>query len=130
MEKVEGIGGVFFRAEDPETLARWYSEHLGVDNGLDEGASTWQQEAGPTILAPFSRDTEYFGRREQQFMVNFRVCDLDAMLSQLRAGGVEVISEEEEEGAGRFAFIEDPEGNRVQLWEPRLGESGEPNAGT
>lgn len=119
MEKVEGIGGVFFRAEDPEKLARWYSEHLGVDNGL-EGASVWQQEAGPTILAPFSMDTGYFGRPEQQFMVNFRVRDLDEMLSQLRAAGVEIVSEEEEEGAGRFAFIADPEGNRVQLWEPRL----------
>lgn len=119
MEKAEGIGGVFFRAEDPEKLARWYSEHLGVDNGL-EGTSVWQQEAGPTILAPFSMDAGYFGRPEQQFMVNFRVRDLDAMLSQLRAAGVEVVSEEEEEGAGRFAFIVDPEGNRVQLWEPRL----------
>lgn len=99
MEKVEGIGGVFFRAKDPDSLARWYSEHLGMDNGL-EGAAVWQQEAGPTIFAPFSGDSEYFGRREQQFMVNFRVRDLDAMLSQLRASGVEVVSGEEEEGAG------------------------------
>lgn len=129
MEKVEGMGGVFFRAKVPASLARWYSEHLDVDNGL-EGASVWKQEAGPTILAPFSRDTEYFGRREQQFMVNFRVRDLDAMLSQLRVTGVEVVSEEEEEGAGRFAFIVDPEGNRAQLWEPRLGEFKEPSTGS
>jgi catechol 2,3-dioxygenase-like lactoylglutathione lyase family enzyme len=118
VEKVTGIGGMFFRAEDPEALRGWYADTLGV---VDPPNGVWRQEEGPTVFAPFSKDTDHFGRRDQTFMLNFRVRDLDAMLSHLRAAGVEVVREEQEEGAGRFAWIVDPEGNRVELWEPQPG---------
>jgi glyoxylase I family protein len=118
MERVTGIGGVFFRARDPDALARWYAEHLGIDNQLKGGDTLWWQERGPTVFAPFPADTDYFGRPEQAWMLNLRVRDLDAMLAQLRAAGVRIDSQETEEGAGRFAWLADPEGNRIELWEP------------
>ena len=118
MERVTGIGGMFFRAKDPNALARWYAEHLGIDNQLEGGDMLWWQEHGPTVFAPFPADTDYFGRPEQAWLLNFRVRDLDAMLAQLRAAGVSIGGQETEEGAGRFAWLVDPEGNRIQLWEP------------
>jgi glyoxylase I family protein len=118
MERVTGIGGMFFRAHDPTALARWYAEHLGVDNQLEGGDTLWWQERGPTVFAPFPADTDYFGRPEQAWMLNFRVRDLDAMVAQLRAAGIRIDQEETEEGAGRFARVTDPEGNPIQLWEP------------
>lgn len=117
MERVTGIGGVFFRARDPAALARWYTDHLGIDPVGETDA--WRQEAGPTVFAPFEADTEYFGRRDQQTMLNFRVNDLDAMLAQLRAAGADVEERlEVMEGIGRFGWAADPEGNRFELWEP------------
>lgn len=122
MERVTGIGGMFFRAKDPRALGRWYADHLGVAAPPGEASdndAVWRQEAGPTVFAPFSADTEYFGRPDQQWMLNFRVSDLDAMLSQLRDAGVEVEDEVVyEEGVGRFGWAADPEGNRFELWEP------------
>ena len=113
-ETVTGIGGIFFRGRDPEALRSWYAEHLGVT--FDP---LWQQEAGPTVWAAFRADTDYFGRPEQAWMVNFRVRDLDAMVAQLRAAGIEVQPGPQDEGAGRFARTHDPEGNPIELWEPR-----------
>jgi glyoxylase I family protein len=111
--KVTGIGGVFFRSKDPEALADWYKEHLGI-NGME-----WVQQEGQTVFAPFANDTEYFGNKSQQFMLNFRVDDLDSLLEQLRAGKVKVVKDvEQQKGVGRFAHIEDLEGNRIELWEP------------
>jgi glyoxylase I family protein len=118
MERVTGIGGMFFRAHDPDALARWYAEHLGIDNQLKGFDTIWWQERGPTVFAPFPADTDYFGRPEQAWMLNFRVRDLDAMLAQLRAAGVRIDSQETQEGTGRFAWLVDPEGNRIELWEP------------
>jgi glyoxylase I family protein len=117
VESVVGIGGFFFRAKDPHELARWYEENLGVSvyPATDEW---WMQEGGPTVLAPFEEDTEYFGSAEQQAMVNFRVRDLDAMLAQLRAAGAPVSDEIQEASYGRFGWATDPEGNRFELWEP------------
>lgn len=116
MAKVIGIGGFFFRAADPKRLAQWYQQHLGVD---DLHESVWRQEAGPTIFGPFSRDTEYFGRAEQQWMINFRVDELDALVVKLRASGIAVETRAEwDSEVGRFARIHDPEGNPVELWEP------------
>ena len=118
MERVTGIGGAFFRASDPSGLARWYQNHLGIDADVD-GDSVWRQEAGPTVFAPFPADTDYFGRPEQGFMLNFRVRDLDAMLAQLRAAGATVDDRiEVMEQIGRFGWATDPEGNRFELWEP------------
>jgi predicted enzyme related to lactoylglutathione lyase len=124
MERVTGIGGLFFRSEDPKALARWYADHLGIDDAT-EGGSIWWQERGATVFAPFARDTEYFGRRESQWMANFRVRDLDAMLEQLRAAGVQIDDDrQDEEGVGRFAWLNDPEGNRIELWEPHPDHRG------
>ncbi len=121
MEKVTGIGGVFFRARDPSALAAWYAEHLGIAamNGTTGQGDVWTQEAGSTVFAPFEAETDYFGRREQQVMLNFRVRDLDAMLAQLRGAGVPVEDKVEVmEGIGRFGWAVDPEGNRFELWQP------------
>ena len=116
MERVVGIGGVFFRARNPEALAAWYEANLGITS-MASGWS-WEQEAGATVFAPFPADTDYFGRSDQQMMLNFRVADLDAMLAQLRAAGAEVDEEIAEESYGRFGHAVDPEGNRFELWQP------------
>jgi catechol 2,3-dioxygenase-like lactoylglutathione lyase family enzyme len=121
MERVVGIGGFFFRAADPESLAAWYETNLGIP-GLSSGA--WEQEAGPTVFAPFPADTDYFGRSDQQAMLNFRVTDLDAMLAQLRAAGATVEDEISEASFGRFGHAVDPEGNRFELWERFEDEAG------
>jgi catechol 2,3-dioxygenase-like lactoylglutathione lyase family enzyme len=117
-QRVSGIGGFFFRARDTKALASCYEEHLGIDPVPTsyEGKS-WQQEAGTTVFAPFSLDTKYFGRPEQQWMLNFRVPDLDAMVAQLRASNIEVDVEAERYPNGRFARLADPEGNPIQLWQ-------------
>lgn len=116
MERVLGIGGHFVRAADPGALNTWYRDCLGLD--VNENGE-WCQEPGPTIFATFESSTDYFGSRTQQVMLNFRVRDLDAMLAQLRTKGAEVASEPEDmEGVGRFGWVTDPEGNRIELWEP------------
>jgi glyoxylase I family protein len=115
---VTGIGGVFFRAKDPKALGDWYKKHLGVF-AMDENYDPWVQQKGPTVFMPFAADTDYFGSKSQQFMINFRVSDLDGLLKQLKDDAVKVVKEvEKQEGVGRFAHIEDPEGNRIELWEP------------
>jgi predicted enzyme related to lactoylglutathione lyase len=117
--KISGIGGFFFRSRDPEALGRWYQEHFGI-NGPNSGP-IWNQEAGPTVFSPFDADTDYFGRREQAFMLNFRVDDLDGLLADLRAANVPMDEKVEELSYGRFAWVYDPEGNKIELWQP-LGE--------
>lgn len=116
MERVQGIGGYFFRASDPTALAAWYRDALGLET--DEHG-LWEPAAGPTVFAAFERDTEYFGSTAQQTMLNFRVADLDAMLAQLREQGADVADDVQEmAGVGRFGWVTDPEGNRVELWQP------------
>jgi glyoxylase I family protein len=118
MEKVLGIGGFFFRARDPQGLGRWYAEMLGVD--LPPGSyedRSWEQEKGATVFAPFAADSDYFGRSEQQWMLNFRVRDLAAMVRQLEAAGVAVEVDPEHYPNGWFARLADPEGNPIQLWQ-------------
>jgi glyoxylase I family protein len=120
VQKVVGIGGLFFRARDPALLARWYEQHLGiapVPTSYD--AQPWRQEAGPTAFAPFPDSTKYFGSRDRMWMVNFRVRDLAAMVAQLRASGIAVKVDPELYPNGRFARLADPEGNPIELWEPR-----------
>ena len=119
MERVTGIGGAFFRSRDPDALARWYSENLGINAMSSDSDEVWWQAEGPTVWAPFNEDTDYFGRRDQAWMINFRVTDLDAMLEQLRAAGASVDGAVQElEGIGRFGWASDPEGNRFELWQP------------
>ena len=116
-ERVDGIGGVFFRSPDPEALRGWYSQHLGIDME-DFGTVFTAKEGGQTVWAPFKQDTDYFGAPDQPLMVNFRVSDLDAMLAQLRGAGIQVLDHVEEHEYGRFAWAVDPEGRRFELWEP------------
>ncbi|MGH3152516.1 MAG: VOC family protein [Streptosporangiaceae bacterium] len=117
MERVIGIGGYFMRAADPAALGAWYRDCLGLD--ADENGLWSSPEAGPTVFATFGSETGYFGSRAQQAMLNFRVRDLEAMLAQLRAKGADVAGETQEmEGVGRFGWVTDPEGNRVELWQP------------
>jgi predicted enzyme related to lactoylglutathione lyase len=119
MEKVTGIGGFFFRARDPESLARWYLERLGITPVPDSYESAvWRQEAGETVFAPFPEGSEMIGPPDHTWMVNFRVDDLDAIVEQLRAAGETVEVDPERYPNGRFATLQDPEGNGIQLWEP------------
>ncbi|MFF3062196.1 VOC family protein [Streptomyces sp. NPDC057909] len=116
MERVLGIGGYFMRAADPAGLRAWYRDCLGLD--ADE-LCLWRQGSVPTMFATFESETDYFGSRAQQTMLNFRVRDLDAMLAQLRARGADVAEETQDmEGVGRFGWVTDPEGNRVELCQP------------
>ena len=120
MEQVTGIGGVFFRARDPQALAHWYRDNLGV--GLvpaNNHEQPWHQEAGPTVFAPFPESTDYFGADSGKlWMMNFRVRSLDAMVAQLLAAGVPVEFDPQPYPNGRFARLYDPEGNPMELWEP------------
>ncbi len=118
MEKVTGIGGMFFRAADPSGLAAWYEKHLGITRTPESyGVDPWKQEAGITVFAPFKSDTKYFDAAKQ-WMINFRVRDLDAMVAQLMRAGIEVKVDPQVYPNGRFARLHDPEGNAIELWEP------------
>jgi len=113
---VLGIGGLFFRARDPQALAEWYRTHLGIGAGSDQ---IWMQEAGMTVFAPFKADTDYFPE-DRQWMLNLRVEGLTAMMDALKAAGIEVLTKPEwdDPSYGCFARIHDPEGNPIELWEP------------
>ncbi len=126
MERVTGIGGIFFKSKDPKALGAWYEEHLGVPVEGWGGASFKQAEMedpareSHLVWSPFKEDTKYFEPSKASFMLNFRVRDLDAMLAQLKAAGVEVDERVEASEFGRFGWCMDLEGNRVELWEPPL----------
>jgi glyoxylase I family protein len=120
MEKVAGIGGLFFRARDPDGLAKWYRDHLGVAPVPGNSQTgPWRQKAGPTVFAPFPTDTDYFGNRRKTWMINFRVRDLGAMAAQLRRAGIKVEIDRKRYPNGRFARLHDPEGNAIELWQPK-----------
>jgi predicted enzyme related to lactoylglutathione lyase len=121
MERVLGVGGVFFKAKDPKALAEWYAKHLGVpfDEGMPYG--TFTAEAGDqTVYSVFPQDTQHFAPSTASYMFNFRVRSLSAMLDQLRAAGVQVDDKVEEYDYGNFGWVMDPEGNRIELWEPKV----------
>jgi predicted enzyme related to lactoylglutathione lyase len=129
--RVLGVGGVFFRSKNPEGLARWYAEHLGLDVeswGGPRGAN-FLPSAMPknsfTVWGAFPADTEYFGDRGQAFMLNLVVDDLDAALERVVAGGAERMPDTEDHDYGRFGWFTDPDGNRVELWEPPEDDDGD-----
>jgi predicted enzyme related to lactoylglutathione lyase len=126
MAKATGVGGVFLRAKDPDALYRWYEQHLGIPRSAD-GAFMFmgEQAQGVTVFAFFPMETDYFGPGNKAVMINFRVDDLDGVLKRLRAAGVEVDARQEDYSYGRFGWFADPEGNRVELWEPKDGDSAE-----
>jgi len=132
MARAVGVGGIFLKAQDPKALSAWYAQHFGIAPAdktslFFDGPSA----AGMTVFAHFPRDTEYFGpgvnhgaqQAPQQAMVNLRVDNLDEMLAQLAAAGVAIDPKRDDQAYGRFAWIIDPEGNRVELWEPPAAES-------
>jgi predicted enzyme related to lactoylglutathione lyase len=119
MERVTGIGGIFFKVKDPEKMAAWYREHLGIESQDGHADFPWREKdgesTGRTVWSLFPADSDYF---KSPVMINYRVSNLDRMLEQLRRGGV-VVEKVEDFDYGRFAWITDPEGNRVELWEPK-----------
>jgi len=122
MARVTGIGGVFLRSKDPKRLSAWYIEHLGLP-ATDWGVSfDWKDEVpagtGQTAWSTFPADTKYFGETEQPVMINYRVDDLDALLEKLSAAGVWIDPKRQDEGYGKFSWIKDLDGNRVELWQP------------
>lgn len=123
MARVTGVGGVFLRTTDPKATAKWYAEHLGIKLSDFNGASfDWKDEVpegtGMTAWSAFPQDTSYFGEGSQAFMINYRVDDLDALLEKLAAAGVWVDPHREDYVYGRFAWIKDGDGHRVELWQP------------
>ncbi len=119
MNLVTGIGGFFFRAQNPEALSQWYHDHFGIDPVPAEyHIKPWKQQAGPTVFAPFPNDTEYFGDGGKSWMINFRVRDLAALVRALRDRNIDVTLDPTSYPNGRFARLRDPEGNPVELWEP------------
>lgn len=123
MKRVTGIGGIFFKSENPEQLYKWYEKHLGIKRMPDNGAVfNWRQaddnKPAMTVWSLFPKDTKYFNPSRSSFMVNYRVENLDELLKALREEGVEIDLKREDTEYGRFAWITDPEGNRIELWEP------------
>lgn len=120
MGKVVGLGGVFFRSQDPDTLRAWYEAHLGITN-QPYGTSFLPKDipkGGYQLWSPFKQDTDYFGSPDQQVMINLMVDDLDACLEQVRAGGATGVRGPDDTEYGRFGWFVDPEGRQVELWQP------------
>ncbi len=118
-ETVTGIGGVFFRARDPKTLEQWYHDHLGIPiTPQSNDDPVWQQQAGPTLFSAFPEASHYFGDPAKQWMINFRVGNLDRMAAQLQAANIPVKVDPTTYPNGRFARLHDPEGNAIELWQP------------
>jgi catechol 2,3-dioxygenase-like lactoylglutathione lyase family enzyme len=123
VERVTGVGGVFFKARDPEGLAAWYGRRLGISAPEGHADFLWRERKNPrrkgrTVWSVFPADTDYLGPSAKGFMVNYRVANLERMLEQLRRDGVKV-EKVEDYDYGRFAWITDPEGNRIELWEDK-----------
>ncbi len=123
MKRVTGIGGIFFESSDPEKTKEWYKKHLGIKSGKFGGTFEWRKTEGKgkkgyTAWSPFTQDTEYFNPSEREFMINYRVDDLEELLRILEEEGVEVVGEIEEYEYGKFGWIIDPDGTKIELWEP------------
>lgn len=130
MQRVTGIGGVFFKADDPEKMYEWYEKHLGIKREEGYVAFHWRDdkkpdEKGLTAWSIFRTTSNYFDPSRATFMINYRVDDLDALLEALRAEGVEIHPKREDYDYGRFAWITDPEGNKIELWEPPKAATAE-----
>jgi predicted enzyme related to lactoylglutathione lyase len=128
MKRVTGIGGIFFNAKDPEVLRAWYKRHLGIDVQEWGGAAfTWADDAGnavkgTTIWSIGASDGDYFAPSRAPFMINYRVDDLAALLKALREEGCQVLEKTDDSEYGKFGWVMDPEGNKVELWQPPAGQ--------
>ena len=123
MKKVTGIGGIFFKCKDPDSVKAWYREHLGLQTDQYGTNFEWRQAADPsqkgfTQWSPFTDSTTYFQPSEKDFMINYRVDDLDGLLEELKKAGIFPLHPVEVTGYGKFVHIMDPEGNKIELWEP------------
>ena len=123
MNRVTGIGGIFFKTKDPQQTRDWYQRHLGIESESWGALLKWRTYDDPervatTTWSPMSADTAYFQPGDSQFMVNYRVENLEALLAVLKAEGIEQVGEMETHEYGRFAWILDPDGRKVELWEP------------
>ena len=118
-----GLGGLFFKAENVKELTNWYGKHLGLETN-DYGASFLSKDENgkdqTTQWSPFAADTDYFEPSKKQFMQNFRVFDLENLMEELKNDGVTIVGEMESFDYGKFGWILDPEGNKIELWEPKL----------
>ncbi len=127
MKKVTGIGGIFFKCKDPNKMREWYQAHLGL-NTTDYGATfEWREsedstKKGSTTWSPFAETTKYFAPSTKNFMINYRVENLEALVDQLTNEGVTIVDKIEDSDYGKFVHILDAEGNKVELWEPKDGE--------
>lgn len=123
MKKVTGIGGIFFKAKDPQKLNDWYKTHLGFDTNEYGANFTWKEEdsskSGSTQWSAFADDTKYFEPSTKDFMINYRVADLEALVVELEKEGVTILDKIEEFDYGKFIHILDIEGNKIELWEPK-----------
>ena len=120
-KRVTGLGGFFFKTKDPDAIKNWYKEHLGIPVDQYGWTFWWKDENGnkcSTQWSPFKEDTKYFSPSDKPFMMNFRVADLEGLLEVLRDEGVTVVGEMETYDYGKFGWIPDPEGNKIELWEP------------
>jgi|SRR5579872_1811390 len=127
MARVTGIGGVFFKSDDPEKMYQWYEKNLGIKREHGYVAFNWREpdtsEEGMTTWSIFKRESKYFDPSKSPMMINYRVDDLDALLEAMRAEGVEIDPKREDTDYGRFAWIIDPDGNKIELWEPPKASS-------
>jgi catechol 2,3-dioxygenase-like lactoylglutathione lyase family enzyme len=121
MARITGVGGIFFKTADPKALSAWYRDVMGVDVENWGGALFTPDAEGPPKLVwnPFRQDTDYFAPSAREFMINFAVDDLDAMIAALKSKGVEILGREDADPNGRFAWLLDPAGIKVELWEPK-----------
>ncbi len=122
MKRVTGIGGVFFKSPDPKRLAEWYRVHLGIDVEEWGGVAFKWGGAGTTVWSPFKADTDYFAPSNATFMINYRVEDLHAVIAALRAEGCQVDDKVDESEYGKFGWVIDPDGNKLELWQPPEGQ--------
>jgi len=123
MKKVTGIGGIFFKSQDPEKMREWYCKHLGLDNSPYGTNFEWLQREDPTkkgstVWSPFKETTKYFEPSTKEFMINYIVEDLEALVEQLKTEGVTIVDEIDASDFGKFVHIIDLEGNKIQLWQP------------
>ena len=123
MKRVTGIGGIFFKAQEPQMLREWYETHLGIPNmskygGIFEWATDKEGEKGHTVWGPFANSSKYFEPSKKEYMFNYRVENLEKLLNVLEEEGVEIVGEIEEYEYGKFGWVLDPEGNKIELWEP------------
>lgn len=120
MKKVVGLGGVFFKCEDPKKQKEWYAKHLGIEgHGFEWRDKDDTSVERMTVFAPFKKETDYFSPSQKDYMFNYIVEDLAGLIEQLKQEGVEVVGEILEESYGKFGWIMDPEGNKIELWEPK-----------